>query len=399
MPEGGVPSIEAGPVAMGAAPSRDGFVPGMRQRPERIQDLEVLRALAIVMVLVEHMQLNLFYWHSDIQDISLHYWRGAAGVDLFFAISGFVIARRLLPRLQQCVCAEDTLSTTMNFLVRRFWRLQPSAWVWAAVPLLLTVIFNRSGAFQTMRDNLPSALTGLLGVNNLRSGMIIGVSPTGITFPYWSLSLEEQFYVLLPLLAVLFRQRLVFLMLALLAWQFVMPPMPVYVLTRPGAIAAGVLLAMFSHQAAWRLAEPRFLARGPLVRGAFLFGIVALIGMLESELLRPLYSVLLGLVAVLCGALVHAASYDRGYIMQPGLLRRVLAWIGSRSYSIYLIHIPAYAMTRELYFRLYPPMWPSFHLSAHYLIVALALTMVASELNYRLVEVPFRNYGRTLKIA
>lgn len=398
MPEGSVSSMEAGPGAMREVPAR-GSGHSIAQGSDRIQDLEVLRAIAIIMVLAEHVQLNLFYWHSDIQDISVRYWRGAAGVDLFFAISGFVIARRLLPRLQNCARMEDYLRATLNFLVRRFWRLQPSAWLWAAVPLLLTVIFNRSGAFQTMHDNLPSALTGLLGINNLRSGMIIGVSPTGVTFPYWSLSLEEQFYVLLPLVAFLFRKRLMVLMLALLAWQFVMPTAPVFVLARPGAIAAGVLLAMFSHRAEWHLAEPRFLARGPFVRAAFVLIIVALIGALESDLMRPLYSVLFGLVAVLCAMLVHAAAYDRDYIMRPGLLRTAFAWVGSRSYSIYLIHIPAYAMTRELYFRLYPPMWPSTELSAHYLLVALTLTLVASELNYRLVEVPFRNYGRTLKIA
>ena len=163
----------------------------------RLVEIEVLRGIAIVMVLVEHIAFNLFHFGAWINDFTLSTWRGAAGVDVFFAISGFVIARGLLPRLQASTSTQARVANVLGFLLRRFWRLQPAAWVWLAIPLVLTLTFNSSGAFLTWEENLPSAISGLLGIANLRLGLIVHGS--GIAFPYWSLSLEEQFYLLLPM--------------------------------------------------------------------------------------------------------------------------------------------------------------------------------------------------------
>ena len=50
----------------------------------RIADIEVLRGVAILMVLVEHLPINLIYWHGGLMDFIWAYWHGASGVDLFF---------------------------------------------------------------------------------------------------------------------------------------------------------------------------------------------------------------------------------------------------------------------------------------------------------------------------
>lgn len=59
-----------------------------------------------------------------------------------------------------------------------------------------------------------------------------------------------------------------------------------------------------------------------------------------------------GLIAVLFGLLVWLGSYGRGYICLDGRLKTVLMWIGSRSYAIYLIHISAYLLVGECFWRL-----------------------------------------------
>ncbi len=376
------------------------LAPVVAGRTRRNEEIEVLRALAVSMVFVEHMPLNLFYWRSHLGELLNAYWHGTAGVDLFFAISGFVIARTLLPRLAGCREPIAYLSETFTFLLHRFWRLQPSAWLWIAVPVILSVVFNRSGAFRDLQSNLASGFAGILAVSDFRFGQLLPGQNGGMNFHYWSLSLEEQFYLVLPALFYLLRRRIVYVMGLLVVWQFLLPPEAIFIYTRAGGIGLGVLVAIWSARPGYALAEPAFLGRSAVVRWVFLIFMVAALGALSSNLPQPLFGVPIGLVAVLSGVLVYTATFDKGYIMRPGALRSVLVWVGSRSYAIYLIHIPAFALTREYYFRYGAPIWKvTVDLELGYFFTALAVTLILSELNYRFVETPLRQYGRRLFVG
>ena len=349
----------------------------------RIEEIEVLRAAAIGMVLIEHMPINLIYWRDALEDFTTDIWNGGVGVDLFFVISGYVIARGLLPRLAACASHSAYLTTTLTFLLHRFWRLQPAAWLWLLLPLIPTALFNRSGAFHTMPNNLAAALASLLAVNNIRNGFIADGWSMGLYFPYWSLSLEEQFYVLLPAAALL-RGKLVWVMGAALAYQFVMPGTHFAVATRPGALALGVLLAMWGQQTDYAACEPHILGQGKL-RGVVLF-----------QQNPPGFA----LVAVLSGILVYAASFDKGYLLGPGAVRSGLAWVGARSYALYLAHMPCYALAREVVFRLHPPaLLHGAGETAALVTLGISLTVLGAMLSYRFLEVPARRYGRSLRIA
>ena len=66
----------------------------------RIGDIECLRGIAVIMVIFYHAHLALFTWPMpQLDHIEANYLQTWPGVDLFFAISGFVIARTLLPSL------------------------------------------------------------------------------------------------------------------------------------------------------------------------------------------------------------------------------------------------------------------------------------------------------------
>ncbi len=371
-------------------------------RPDRIDDIEVLRCAAIVMVLFAHAPFNLLYWNTLWLRISIGYWSGDAGVDLFFVISGFVIGRSLLPRLRATRTDGEFLSATLTFLLRRFWRLQPAAWVWLLLPLLGAATFNQSGAFRKLLPDFSAALSGLLAISNFRIGTLIGpdlFNKEGISFHYWSLSLEEQFYLLLPVLFWIFRARLQAFLVLLVIYQFLASPWPIYALTRPGALAAGVLLAEWSRHVAAPVAKPVFLAAGRFRRPSFVLGLLFLVGAAESTLILPFGVGRFGVVAIISAMLVHAASYDANYIMAPGRLKRACIWIGERSYSIYLTHIPCYALAREALFRLRPPNWThSVAEGAMHVALALGLTFAAAELTRRFVEEPGRAYGRRLTV-
>jgi peptidoglycan/LPS O-acetylase OafA/YrhL len=362
---------------------------------KRIMDIEVLRAIAVLGVLFHHLQGSLFT--DVVQSLEkIHAWAQPWwGVDLFFAISGFVIARSLIPALQGCTTRQEYWQQTRNFWLRRVFRLLPSAWLWLALMLLACVFLNRSGAFGTLSANLQATLAGVLQYANFRFADSFFRYEYGSSFVYWSLSLEEQFYLLFPLLIMLCRKHLVWALLALVAVQIFTLRTPLLMVVRTDALALGVLLAMWSAQPSYQRWRPNFLAR-PWVGISALMLIGALLSFMATDRFTFAWY-RIGSIAVLSAILVWIASYNRNYLMPAGAMQRLLGWIGSRSYGIYLIHIPAYQLVRELIFRLQSAGLPS--PAGHpvlTLLIAFGLIVLLSELNYRWVEMPMRNRGAAL---
>jgi peptidoglycan/LPS O-acetylase OafA/YrhL len=114
------------------------------------------------------------------------------------------------------------------------------------------------------------------------------------------------------------------------------------------------------------------------------------LGLLAALITRrhslPPYDV--GLMGVFSTALVFLAAQDRGLILDAGMMRRVMVWVGSRSYALYLIHIPAFFAAREIWFRIGGP-------SGDLLVAltAIGILLICAELNWRFVEQPLRRYG------
>ena len=359
---------------------------------QKIGDIEILRAVAILMIPFAHMNM-LFSWLWMTHTYErLQFW---CGVDLFFAISGFVIARSLLPVLQAQTNRVDFWREVKAFWIRRAFRLLPAAWFWVAFVLGMTLIFP---PFSNFRAELPNAVSALAQVNNFhliewfcfhRSGV-----GSGILNMYWSLSLEEQFYLLLPVLFFLLRRRLrLFLPIVILAQFFVSRPiLSALWFVRTDALAFGVLIALALESPLRQRFDPVFLARSMLLRW-LLFLALPIVMMLVAT--GDYVSFSAGMVALIAALLVWIASFDGDYLAPQGWLRRVLLLIGSRAYAIYLTHYPVYILTQQLW-RMAMPAGTVFdeRFTLHYLLTALVLTIIFSELSYRLLELPFRAQGR-----
>lgn len=95
----------------------------------RIDDIEVLRGIAVAITFYAHVGASLFVWGDSTHKFLLQYLDFWAGVDLFFVISGFVIARDLLPRLRTAINTQDFWRITIAFWIRRAFRILPSAWL------------------------------------------------------------------------------------------------------------------------------------------------------------------------------------------------------------------------------------------------------------------------------
>jgi peptidoglycan/LPS O-acetylase OafA/YrhL len=361
----------------------------------RIDDIEVLRALAVGLVLVEHAAGNLLPSVS-VQAGFYHTFRGWSGVDLFFAISGFVIARSLLPMLAETRGARAYFQAALSFWVRRAWRLLPSAWLWLGVMLLLAATFNTTQVFGPLGVNLKAAFAAFLNVENFLLWKALGRGELSTPNIHWTLSLEEQFYLVLPLLVFAARKRLPLVLAAIVLAQIFTDRTGIghllLNLTRSDALALGVLLAIWSDSAGYRKVEPKWLAASPLrflVAPVFVVVFAAATG--------PVFvpgRFTLGALALLAAGVVWLASYDAGIIAPPGRLKRVLCWMGTRSYALYLCHLPVFHATVELWSRLDPEVLKAGHGHLRVLLLTgLPLTFALAELNYRFVETPFRRQG------
>lgn len=363
----------------------------------RIDDIEVLRALAIGMIMVQHVTGVLAPWLP---------WNGGplysrfglwSSVDLFLAVSGFVVGRSLLPTLPPAHERRAFFKVALSFWVRRVWRLLPSAWLWLAIATAASVIFNKSGAFDTLPANIRCSIAGMVGLANLHFAHVFLRLPGGAMGHYWTLSLEEQFYLVLPFLVFFAGRRLPLVLIVIVAAQFFLkrlgPGSSVYLnVFRTDALALGVLLAIGSLRPGYARLEPRFLRVWParVLSPIVLLLILAFISRLMSD--PPRYQV--GLAVLMAAGIVWVATYDGNYLFPPGGLKRALCWMGSRSYGLYLIHVPAYLAAREIWFRVSPDLvGPGRHHLALLLVTAVPVTFLLAELNFRLVEDPLRRRG------
>jgi len=363
----------------------------------RIVEIEMLRGVAVLPVVITHGHGFLVLgpdpgWTHIIRNYVEFWW----GVDLFLAISGFVIARSLLPHIRQAGSSGAFVGVLAVFWTRRAWRILPAAWLWLTISLFLSAFFNHSHIFDTLHHNYLNAIAILVFMANLRYASPIDPSGFLPTTPYWSLSLEEQFYVLLPLVAFFAGRRLALAIGLAAVAMFFIPQSNLQFALRANALLLGVLLAIAAETPVFRALAPSGLRASRLGRTLALWLPVLLMAALSSIgwKIAPFPA---GLIAVLSACLVWIAAHNDDLLMADGMTRRLLAWIGSRSYGIYLIHVPAFMILHEILFR--NAQWlltPGPFGTGVRILSGVALLLVLSELTHRFVERPLRLRGRLM---
>ncbi|MGA7777383.1 MAG: acyltransferase [Paraburkholderia sp.] len=373
----------------------------MTERGSRIDDIEALRAIAVAFTIFGHLR-RLLPWAGNLTYTTDPYGAWWAGVDLFFCISGFVIARDLLQRLQDAENAHHFWKSTIAFWVKRIFRIWPTSWLWITVILLASIVLRKTGTFAPFHQTLQDFTAVAVQMQNFHAWRCAAsnqLMQCDAAAPWWSLSLEEQFYIALPLTILLFRKRLHWVFLTLVAVQFFVPRTPGAFLyyIRTDAISLGVLLAMFQSTALWRKIDPVFMRQKKYAIPVLSVCLLLLFTLARGQTTIDVMPNATGMIAVVSVVLVCIASYNQNYIARGGLVRKALLWLGSRSYALYLIHWPMMDFTHALW-RFIEPFATQFgsNYSLRYALVWGILTVVFSELNYRFVERPLRQRGKQI---
>jgi peptidoglycan/LPS O-acetylase OafA/YrhL len=351
-----------------AAPSRPQTATsaGERERARwrlgRRPGLDVVRGIAIVMVMVSHLR---------------HAWRseGSIGVSIFFVLSGFLITALLLEEWR-----DQGRIDFKAFYARRARRLLP-----AMVVMIVVVSAVKAHLGVPWKGSLESVL---LYVSNW--AYIDGVRMTWVQHT-WSLAIEEQFYLVWPVLLVLalrlvrpirLAPALAVLMLASTAvrWSLYVSgatSLRVYEGTdaRADALLAGCALAVLAHSGI-RLPRIDAVAAGWALSAAVVVGLIA--SDLTHDVIGPTVGLPLGIILLLAGLAVRADSA----LHVDGA--SVIAWFGRRSYGLYLWSVPI-ALSAPYFF-------PGIGMTGKLALAAASVGI--AELSWRLIEAPILARGR-----
>jgi peptidoglycan/LPS O-acetylase OafA/YrhL len=175
---------------------RDGFVSS--QQTEHIPALDGMRGLAILLVILLHWDPFSHAWGINIPYYLRFFRIGWIGVDLFFVLSGFLITGILLR-------SKGAVGYFKNFYIRRTLRIFPLYYTFLALSLI--VLPNWSWFTSHYRYTmLPwGEFSYWLFLSNFAHG--IGLAKHGFLVVTWSLSIEEQFYLVWPLLVARYSQN------------------------------------------------------------------------------------------------------------------------------------------------------------------------------------------------
>lgn len=350
--------------------------------PFRIAGLDGIRALAVATVVVFHLLPGVLVG-------------GYLGVDIFFVVSGFLITTLLLRERE----------ATGRISLRAFWARRARRLLPALAALLLVCC---GAALLVGGDVLVGLGAQVLGAVTFSSNWLFiaaGSSYFDETVPelfrnLWSLAVEEQFYLVWPILLVVVLARLPrwakllaigALAIASAVWMGVVhspvDPTRVYYGTDTHAfgLAIGAFLAV--------LALGRGLAGRPTrwalgIAGALAVAALVALSIVLAGDLTATYRGGLALVAVL-SAVAIAALLVPGSPVARVLDLAPIRWVGARSYGIYLWHWPLFVLLGSAL-----PTWPREGLAAWGLGgIALVVTLLAAALSYRFVEQPIRRLG------
>jgi peptidoglycan/LPS O-acetylase OafA/YrhL len=353
----------------------------------------VLRFFAFLAVFLQHafQHTPAFYYpgiHPDVRGafVSILAWSGGYGVDLFFALSGFLITQ-LLVREQEAIGTLDV----KRFYIRRILR------IWPLYFFFLAVIAVGGVWLKPVYTSAKWLLMYLLLSGNLADAFW-GWAPSLAIGHLWSIAVEEQFYLLWPLFVRgRGRRELVKAALAMLAvsitarticWMVDAPGPFVWTntLTRLDPIAGGILLGVWmmdSHVTVRLPVRALLMTSGVLV----MFVVSALCNPYRSP--NSTLTLFFGYPAVTLGCVAILLSVLGVKMNQIALTSQIGIYLGKISYGLYVWHLLALVLVMKLLARPIPFVGDWIYSSTFAALCALGVTIAISAASYRFLESPF----------
>lgn len=371
-------------------------------RASRIESLDALRGIAAFTVMLHHGLLVLPSMEAvyegkptttfaGILGLSpLHLlWAGHEAVTFFFVLSGYVLSQAYW---------QGTAKPYPQFVVSRLFRIYPAYYLATAASMLLIALFwplSVAGASEWIRTTWGGPLTGYAILDHVLLLPLSAMSPYNFVNPViWSLSIEMGISLVFPVLVMAMRRAgPASIPLALLfsgtVKFFLLPRLhpPTVIFTLFACATSGWYFVVGMELARQRGRLAATLGKIPPVAQWTIIAMACLLITIRWDsphgtlaFWHPICWAIGDAVLVACA--VHTRGFSR--FLEHSHLR----WLGARSYSLYLIHLPLLALLVALLGGV-APLW-----AMPILLVPVAI--LAADILYRLVEAPGIGWGKKI---
>lgn len=340
------------------------------QKNKYFIQLDALRAIAVLMVLLYHWLPSVDFLHN--------YQIGPYGVSVFFVLSGFLITRILMIEKEKIAQRKTTFSLVLKaFYIKRALRIFPIFY--------LLVLFLFLVNFETVRMEAVwhfSYLSNVLYVVNEKYS-------NGVAH-FWSLAVEEQFYLIWPFLILLIpKTRLLYfllftIILGVFSFIFLALNVPNGTLLMPARIDAFALGGLLSYltltNSDWAIKLKKY--NWLLLVSLFTFVVLQVQDLGRINLLSNIF------FYIICLFLIGKMVLGFDGIGKRIFENSIVVYIGKISYGIYLYHnlmqwlVPYYSEQLNLPF-------PGPHQEFARFVIYFILTIIVSSLSYYLIEQNF----------
>jgi peptidoglycan/LPS O-acetylase OafA/YrhL len=353
-------------------------------------DIAALRALAVTLVLLSHFGIPGFGF-------------GFVGVDIFFVISGFLITRILYKEYLSSADGDPKKSSISLsvFYLRRMRRLLPAAFTVIIVVNIISFFLSNPLTRSSLLSNSKWAALFLANVSFLRSesDYFQQNNEPSMLQHYWSLSVEEQFYFIWPLLFVLsahfqllkikgrsirFNVRILFLIallsfisFLLMIYNFSQSPVETYfaIFTRAWELGIGSFFGILAFHKKPQAIYSRLEQYLPIIFGLLLVSVI-----IDSSN----WAYLVPIPVIATGFLLYAGQDQAKLVTEAGLVPRFagkfVMYIGAISYSLYLVHWPIFIIAKHL--KIIDSLATKF--------ILFPISICAAHLLWKYIETPFQ---------
>jgi peptidoglycan/LPS O-acetylase OafA/YrhL len=349
-------------------------------KPNYMTQLDTLRTFAVAAVAWYH-------WAPKPLHFGIPWY---LGVNLFFVISGFLITGILLDCRWPTALVENTQKglSLRQFYIRRFLRIFPLYYM----VLFILFVWNMKPVRETIYWHL------FYGTNFY----IMNHGWQGPISHFWSLSVEEQFYIFWPVLVLFSPRRMLlplvtgltlssclFRVLISVCHLPIMIP-SILVIANLDSLGVGALLALLRHSSnTWKPAE-RIISHHKKILwvsfGGYLF--IFMLGVIRGTKPYWLWAFESTFLAIFFVCIIHSVSMGVRGALGKFLAFRPFLYLGKISYGLYVFHnIPMAASV----FAAIPGFWPYFEIVPLRLVVQTVWTIGISALSWHLVESPINN--------
>lgn len=351
-------------------------------------DIDGLRAVAVILVIFFHAGAD---WLSS----------GFIGVDIFFVISGYLITGIILTQVR------ERRFSLANFFVRRLWRIQPALIVVSLITLLAASVLYVVPDYMSF---LKSAKYNSLFLSNqfFAKQSVTYASPESEFFPLlhtWSLSVEWQWYLFLPLIvltAVSASKRVksmrmltgrndVYLLAIWVITTLVLSVVSLKISNKhPGESYYFLTARAFEFTAggaAFLFTRVINCVRSWLVTAISGLALASIILIATKKGVIDIYPNVWSVAVVFCTAAIIFSGNYKERAISGFLALQPMAFVGRLSYSLYLWHWPVFVFMR----------YQGIELTGYNLVIAISGITLLSLISYFCIEKPLRKKRLNLK--